>query len=285
MDILEENQRYLFKFSYVGKGRFYGSQRQKKLSTIEGCLIDVLLKKRYILNIKNSEIEFASRTDRYVSALGAAFSFLPLKPPVLMEINSGLPKELGVWAYVKVQKDFLSRYNALLRHYKYIVPVPLSNLRKNFKIDLPLMEKACQELEGQHDFKNFSKSEKAEVKTIRTMDSVKMNIDNDFLVFNFKSKAYLRQQIRRMVKKVLDLGMGLIDYDDFLKLFDPSQDISYQPADPSGLILWDIEFGENVHFVIDMKSINRMKGYFFNQEMKFKLKHQLFSILQQHNFS
>ena len=282
---MAENQRYLFKYYYIGKEKFHGSQRQKDFSTIEGCLIDMLMKKKYIENVKSSGIEFASRTDRLVSAKGAAFSFLTSKKPILMEINSDLPKEIGIWGFAKVPKDFLSRFNAIFRYYKYVVPVPLSILGKNSEIDLKLMEKACKELEGQHDFINFSKWEKGEKKTIRTIDSVKMAIDDDFIIFDFKSKAYLRQQIRRMVKKILELGKGVISFDDFQKLFDSSQRTSYQPADPSGLILWDIDFGKRVHFEIDLKSIERMEKFFFDQKFKFKFKHQLFNILQQHNLS
>ena len=279
-----KNQRYLLKFYYIGKQRFFGSQRQNDLLTIERCLINALKEKKNIENVENSGIEFASRTDKLVSAVGAAFSFLSKKNPILMEINSVLPQEIGLWAYAEVPKDFSSRYNALLRHYKYIFPEPFSSLQKNCKIDLELVQKACKELEGQHDFINFSKWEKRKVKTIRTLDSVKMTVDNDFLIFNFKSKAFLRQQIRRMVKKILELGKGEIDYDDFLKLFDETKRISYQPADPSGLILWDIKFNDNIKFKVDIKSKIRMETYFLNQKLKFDHKTKLFKILHESDF-
>jgi tRNA pseudouridine(38-40) synthase len=276
-----ENQRYLFKFYYIAKQRFFGSQRQNHLLTIERCLINALKEKKYIENVENSGIEFGSRTDKLVSAFGAAFSFLSKKKPILMEINSVLPQEIGLWAYTEVPKDFSSRYNALLRHYKYIFPEPFSYLQKNCKIDLKLMQKACKELEGQHNFINFSKWEKRKVKTIRTLNSVKISVDNDFLIFNFKSKAFLRQQIRRMVKKILELGKGEIDYEDFLKLFDDTKPISYQPADPSGLILWDIKFNDNIKFKVDIKSKKRMETYFLNQKLKFGRKTKLFKILHE----
>ena len=137
-----ENHRYLFKFYYIGKKKFHGSQRQKDLSTIEGYIIEKLIKKKYIKNIENSGIEFASRTDKFVSASGATFSCLTNKKPILIEINSKLPKEIGIWAFTKVPRDFSSRYHALLRHYKYIVPENLSHLQNHFKIDLDIMNKA-----------------------------------------------------------------------------------------------------------------------------------------------
>ena len=277
--------RYLFKMYYVGPEKYFGSQRQLNFLTIEECLLNALVRTKYINDIENSEFETASRTDRFVSARSACFSCLTEKKPILMEINSTLPMEIGVWAYTKVPSNFLSRYNAILRHYIYIVPIPLPILQKEYKINIKLMKKACRLLEGRHDFANFSKRDRELQLTIRDMESVKLTINNSFLIFHFKSKAFLRQQVRRMVKKILELGEGKIEYEDFLQLFDTSKYISYQPADPNGLILWDIVFNEEIKFTEDLKSKERMEGFFQNKEIVFNFKNQLFKILQHNDFS
>lgn len=253
--------------------------------TIEDSILDGLLSTRYIKDFKRSGIEFASRTDRFVSARSSSFSFISKKEPILMEINSALPKNIGVWAYSEVPLDFSSRYNAILRHYKYIVPKSPLLLQKQYSQNLELMEKACKELEGIHDFINFSKREKGDKKTVRELKKVKMTIDNDLIIFDFLSKAFLRQQVRRMVQKILDLGRGQITYDNFLSLFDKSKEISYQAADPRGLILWDIIYDKNIKFIEDKKSKERMKSYFFNKELSHHFKYHLFRIFQQNNSS
>ena len=269
-----DEKRYLIKFYYIGTEKFYGSQRQKNLQTVENCLIQALKRRKYIETVKSSGIEFASRTDRYVSARGAAFSFISNKKPNLMEINSCLPKEIGLWAYSEVSKDFRSRFNAIRRHYRYITLKPED-------IDLGMVHKACEELKGNHDFINFSKREKIEVKTSRDLDYVgfKLSHFDEVLVFDFKSKGFLRQQIRRMVKKILELGMHQIEFEDFMRLFDRSNIISYQPADPTGLILWDIKFEDNIQYKIDKKSKERMESYFIEQEFNLGLRHKLFKVL------
>ncbi len=282
---LLEPQRYLFKFYYFGTEKFHGSQRQKKHMTIEQCLLEALVNKKYFKNAKLSGFEVASRTDKLVSARGAVFSFISLKKPILMEINSMLPNEIGIWAYTKVDKDFSSRFNATYRHYKYIVPLPIKLLERDFTINIEIMHRACKQLMGRHDFINFTKREKVIKTTIRDIISASFSISNEYLIFDFKSKAFLRQQIRRMVKKILELGTGIINYSDFLDLFDPLKDISYQPADPSGLILWDIKFNDEIKFKIDPKSAERMMKYFLNQKLKFGHKYQLFKILHQNDFS
>ncbi|MFX1298035.1 MAG: tRNA pseudouridine(38-40) synthase TruA [Promethearchaeota archaeon] len=279
-----KQRRYLFKFYYIGSKKFHGSQRQPNFLTIEDCLLNALYRKKYIKDVKASGFEVASRTDRFVSARGAAFSFNSLKKPILMEINSELPEEIGIWAHAEVPIDFLSRFNAKYRHYKYIVPESLSFLQKNSKVNLDVIKKACRELEGKHNFLNFSKRDNDEKNTIRDIDSVKMTINNNFIIFDFKSKAFLRQQIRRMVKKILELGKGEIDYDEFLELFDETKYISYQPADPAGLILWDIKFEDNIQFEVDIISKKKIATYFLNQKLKFDYKAQFYKILHESDF-
>ena len=145
------------------------------------------------------------------------------------------------------------------------------------------MRKTCSAIEGQHDFINFSKRDKSDVKTIRDMVLANLLIKNDYLVFQFKSRAFLRQQIRRMVKKILELGMGEITYPDFIQLFDPSQVFSYQPADAKGLILWDIVYNKGIELKEDVKSKERMESFFLKQKLFYKHQYQLFRFLQHGN--
>ncbi|MHA2050906.1 MAG: tRNA pseudouridine synthase A [Promethearchaeota archaeon] len=280
-----ERNRYLFKFYYIGKTKYYGSQRQPNLLTIEECILNALSEKNYINSIEDSGFEVASRTDRLVSARGACFSIVLKKKPILMEINSVLPMEIGLWAYSKVPLDFSSRYNAVLRHYLYLVPTPLSIAQYFKSLDFNIMHKACKQLEGIHDFVNFSKKGGEETKTERKIDSVELMIEDDFIVFHFQSRAFLRQQIRRMVKQILDLGKGIIEYKDFLQLFDPTEEFSYQPADPRGVILWNVIFDDKFVLKEDEKSKERMETFLLKKEIFLSFKHRLFRLMQQDNFS
>ncbi len=280
-----EKTRYIFKFYYIGSKKYYGSQRQPDYPTVEECLLNALKERNYIKDDKKSGFEVASRTDKYVSARGSTFSFITEKLPILMEINTALPKNIGIWGYSEVSRDFLSRYNALYRHYKYLVPYSVIFCRKINSNNLNEMMRACKSFEGRHDFSNFSKREKDNEKTIRDILLASLALEDDFLIFDFKSRAFLRQQIRRMVAKIFELGLEKINYEQFLDLFDPSKTYSYQPADPLGLILWDINYGKKVQFTIDAKSKERMKKFFMQQEKKFSTKQKLFSLMQHNNIS
>jgi len=280
-----EKTRYFFKFYYIGSKKYHGSQRQPNYLTVEECLLNALKEKKYIKDDKKSGFEVASRTDKYVSARGSTFSCVTEKKPILMEINTALPKNIGIWGYSAVPQDFFSRYNALYRHYKYIVPYS-SNFRRNITSNnLSQMIKACKTFEGRHDFRNFFKQENDNEKTIRDIMLASLRLDGDFLIFDFKSRAFLRQQIRRMVAKILELGLDIITFEEFLNLFNPSRTYSYQPANPLGLILWDISYGRKVEFTIDARSKERMNKFFLLQEIKFSTKQKLFSLLQRNNIS
>ena len=61
--------------------------------------------------------------------------------------------------------------------------------------------------------------------------------------------------------------------------------MSYQPADPKGLILWDVKYDEKIKFIEDVKSKERRNNFFLNKELNYGLKYQLFRTLQQNNFS
>ena len=88
-----------------------------------------------------------------------------------------------------------------------------------------------------------------------------------------------------MVAKILELGLEIITFEEFLDLFNPSRTNSYQPADPLGLILWDINYGNKIQFTIDAKSKERMNKFFQQQEIKFSTKQKLFSLIQHNNIS
>ena len=280
-----EKTRYIFKFYYIGKKKYHGSQRQPDYLTIEDCLLNALKERKYIIDDKKSGFEVASRTDRYVSARGSSFSFESEKKPILMEINSALPKNIGIWGYSKVPNDFFSRYNALYRHYKYIITSSKIFRGGMTSNNLNEMIKACKEFEGRHDFSNFSKQEKDNEKTIRDIMLASLRLNGDFLIFDFKSRAFLRQQIRRMVAKIFEIGLEIITFEEFLDLFNPSKTYSYQPANPLGLILWDINYGKKIQFIIDTKSQERMNKFFLQQEIKFSTKQKLFSLMQRNNIS
>lgn len=273
-----KKRKFLFKFYYIGSKKFYGSQRQLEFPTIESYLIKALFNRNYITDVDEANFDVASRTDKWVSGRGAAFSVITNKQPILMELNSVLPYDIGLWGYTEVPLEFSSRFDAVYRYYKYILP-----LENKTPLNLDIVSKACKQLEGKHDFQNFSKRDNKNIDTTRTLNIASAKVKENYLIFHFKSKSFLRQQVRRMVKKLVEIGMNQLNFDEFLELFNTSSYISYQPANPLGLILWDVIYDNNIQFTIDPMSTKRMNRYFYQREQKSNLKKILFHILQHDN--
>jgi tRNA pseudouridine38-40 synthase len=277
-------KRYLFKFFYVGSKKYHGSQRQNGLETIEDCIINGLTSKGYIINASSSGFEVASRTDKLVSARGSAFSCKLKKEPILMEINSVLPRDIGIWAFVEVPESFLSRYNAIYRHYKYFLPLDYFKNGKRLKLNLKAIRRGCKLTSGRQNFKNFYKiSLDVEEKTVRDLQ-LSVIKDESILIFNFKSRAFLRQQIRKIMTKIIELGKKDISIREYAELLDPTKEYSFPPADPNGLILWDISYGKNLKFNIDQNSLERMMEYLNVNYLYHKTRSKLFESFQQDNF-
>jgi tRNA U38,U39,U40 pseudouridine synthase TruA len=147
------------------------------------------------------------------------------------------------------------------------------------------MIRACKTFEGRHDFRNFSKREKETEKTIRDITLASLKLERNFLIFDFKSRAFLRQQIRRMVAKIFELGLERVSFEEFLDLYNPTKSYSYQPFDPLGLILWDVNYGKKIKFAFDAKSIARMNKFFMLQEIKYSTKQKLFGLMKHNDIS
>ena len=278
------SKRYLFKFYYIGSENYYGSQRQNGLETIEDSLINALITKGYIIDSNSSGFEVASRTDKLVSARGSIFSCIVKKEPILMEINSALPRDIGIWACTEVPEPFLSRYNAIHREYKYILPLKYFKDGGNLKLNLTAIKRGCKLTNGRHDFKNFYKSSAdIEEKTVRDL-SLSVIKQGEILIFSFRSRAFLRQQIRKIMAKLIELGKKEINLKDYSETLNSTKEYSFPPADPNGLILWDISYGTKFKFNIDQKSFERMMEYVNKNYLYHKKRTKLFDIFQQDYF-
>jgi len=257
---MKSAQRYFIKMYYLAD-HYLGSQRQKEENTIEGILIKALIDKSYVENESKSGFEAASRTDRFVSARGSVFSFITQKSFYPEELNSALPNDIGVWAVARVPIDYKPRRNAICRHYKYIFEHPISYLIKKSEFEIDLIKQGCNLLKGSHDFVNFAKKDK-DKNTVRDLEDIKLSIINDFLILDFYSQSFLRQQIRKILRKLVELGTKKITFDEFKTLFDPMKSCSYKPHSPNGLVLWDIIYPKDVNFVENKKGQMRLCNFF-----------------------
>ncbi|UDM32394.1 tRNA pseudouridine(38-40) synthase TruA [Lentilactobacillus laojiaonis] len=242
--------RYKATVAYDGT-LFSGFQRQPNKRTIEG----ILTKKINLMAKKPTpaiEVFGSGRTDAGVHALGQVVHFdFPYdlsEESMYMGLNSMLPLDMQIKKVEKVPDDFHARYDVSGKRYVYRVTLdqfinPFKrNYTSNWKypIDLDKLNAALQDLIGEHDFSSFVASGSTAKTNIRTIYEAfaKLDAENNEIAIEFYGNGFLYNMVRIMVGVVLEIGSGLRDPHDIIRLFevkDRTQARRTMPA--SGLYL------------------------------------------------
>ena len=237
-------------FAYDGS-KFKGIQAQKNERTIQSELEKAI----YKLTGKSSRLILAGRTDAGVHAFGQVANFLtsadiPGKT-YMFKLAKYLPDSIIVLQSEEVSLDFHARFSAKNKRYQYIIyndsfMHPAYNsiyCHVSYKLDLKAMTRACKYLEGRHDFKAFTKYEKKEKSTIRTITRADIKRDGKLIIIEFEGESFLYNQIRIMVGCLVDIGRQHRSPDYVMDLFETKDrlkaGITYPP---SGLYLMEIGY-------------------------------------------
>lgn len=194
---------------------FFGTQRNDGLRTVEGVLTHYLKK---ILN-EDVKLQFASRTDRGVHALGQIVNFksetkIPAKN-MKKVLNDILPSDLRVKESEEVDLEFSARFNSKEKIYFYIInnsletPNPIIDrysLWFPYEINLDRLKENIKLFIGEKDFSSFTtEEERLNNSTVREIYNIDLIIKKDFIYLIFEGKSFLRHQIRRMVGALLEI--------------------------------------------------------------------------------
>lgn len=240
----------LIKIVYDGTN-FYGFQYQPDKRTVENELT---------LGIQNTikektKIYYAGRTDRGVHALGQYANF---KSDTTIDIgnlprviNYNLPEDVSVISARYVDDDFHARFSAKKKKYRYVVyrsryrNALLYNKAYEYPFDLNVdnMRKCMNYLLGEHDYNSFMGRNAIVKDTIRSIDSVDIIEDGNFLYFDFVGKSFLKNMIRIIVGTALEIGNGRFNEFHMKEVLDKKNRKAAGPTAPScGLYLLDVEY-------------------------------------------
>ena len=228
--------------------KFVGWQRQKNGNSIQESIEKVLKKL-----LKQKVILYGSgRTDSGVHANEQSAHFKSIhnikdNNKFLNSINFFLnKKKISILNIKKRNKAFHARHGAKTRIYNYIIINRKSPLSLDFNrawhvrniLDLNLIKKAAKLLIGTKDFSMFRSSSCGANSPVRTMKSVKIKKDNEKIIFYFKSKSFLQQQVRSMVGCLKYIGEKKWKIKTFKKLIELKKRSNCAPPAPaSGLYL------------------------------------------------
>ena len=200
--------RYQVLIEYVGTS-FRGWQIQKKGSTIQGLIqryLSKLLKEKIILN-------GSGRTDAGVHACAQSAHFDCKKKILDLEkflksINHFLIKDgIAILKLRKRNKNFHARYSAKERVYKYFIINRLAtpvienerawHIRK--KLNIKLLKEGAKKLEGTHDFSTMRAKNCYAKSPVKKINKITIKNINKKIEIEFRSKSFLRNQVRSMV--------------------------------------------------------------------------------------
>jgi tRNA pseudouridine38-40 synthase len=230
-------------------GRYGGSQLQKRTPSIQGELETAIEK----LTGVHARAAFAGRTDAGVHALGQVAAFTTdssLATEVFVRgLNAWLPEDIAVREALEAPADFDPRRHASGRTYRYTIyntPVrsPLRR-RDAWLVIEPLnhtaMQRASKTLVGEHDFAAFSRREGVTtVRCVRRCDVVR---EGALLTVEMKANAFLRQQVRRTVGALVQVGAGKLTVAAFRALLRAAEPATAAPVAPGhGLCLIRVDY-------------------------------------------
>ena len=244
--------RYQICIEYVGTN-FIGWQIQKKGNSVQKFVQSVISK----IVKKEVSLVGSGRTDAGVHARGQSAHFECEKKIInsdkfIKSLNFFLnKKQISITTLKKRNSNFNARYSAKERIYEYVIINRLAppsiernrawHIRK--KLDLEMIKKGAKKLSGTYDFSTFRASNCYSKSPIRTLKKIKVKKLNEKITIQFKSKSFLRNQVRSMVGCLKYLGEKKWSLKKFESVFkSKKRKLCAPPAPAHGLYLFKVNY-------------------------------------------
>ncbi len=207
---------YRLKIQYDGT-RFRGWQRQKNGSdTIQGRIEQVLSRQMgYPV-----EIDGAGRTDAGVHARAQVANVrLDYKgtPEQLKDcLNEYLPEDIRILGVELAGDRFHSRLHATGKVYEYRlckkgccdVFARKYQWQMEEELDVERMKEAAELLLGEHDFKGFCTKASRKKSTVRRMDAISIQEEENAVFLRFAGNGFLYNMVRILTGTLVEIGSG-----------------------------------------------------------------------------
>lgn len=227
---------------------YCGWQAQKNARSIQETIQDAIEK----ITGTRPELHGSGRTDAGVHALGQVANFMiDSRIPAerfAFALNAMLPPDIVIKDSFEESLDFHARFSAVGKQYSYLIinskhPTALyKNLAYHIsycdKLSLENMREACRHLMGTHDFASFM-SQGSNIKdTVRTIYSIDMKLDGEFIKLTFRGNGFLYNMVRILSGTILYAGIGRIDPKEIPEIIASKQRVrAGKTLPPHGLYL------------------------------------------------
>ena len=233
--------------------RYQGWQRQDSTgNTIQGKLEAILGK---MTGLGFVQVDGSGRTDSGVHALGQVANFKidteMTKEQIMNYINQYLPEDIGVISIDEMPERFHSRLNTKGKTYRYRIwncALPCVFERKYVhvvaeKLDVDAMKKAAVCFVGKHDFKAFTSNKKSKKSTVRTIESIAIERNDNELVLTYNGDGFLYHMVRILTGTLIEVGLGKRSPESIPELLEHgTRDMAGELAPAKGLCLVEVRY-------------------------------------------
>jgi tRNA pseudouridine38-40 synthase len=242
-------ERIFIKLAFDGTN-YYGWQRQPHVPTVQAVIEDVMS------SIYNTEIKVlgCGRTD---TGVHASLYYLHADVPVykdylLKAMQHFLPEDIYLMDVIRVKEDAHARFDAFERSYQYRIHTEPDIFIRNYSLYQPIahldkdaIQQACRVFISYDNYKPLCR-ENPDIKVhnsfVKKVEWIELN-EGKNVIFNVTANRFLRNQIRRMVGCLLDIGAGRFSVEELELAMKNDTDLPYNTkVDPQGLFLTDVKY-------------------------------------------
>lgn len=245
-----EKKNFKLTIGYDGT-RYYGWEHKEGRDTVQGRLMQVLGH----LSKEPVHVIGGGRTDAGVHARGMVANVHLVTDMAALELkdymNHYLPDDIVVFMAEEVPERFHARYNATGKTYCYTLyngaDKPLFDRKYVWKIEKPLavekMLEAADILKGSHDFAGFCKNPQKKKSTIRTVDRIDIERQNDYVKLYFHGDGFLHHMVRIMTGTLVAVGCGEMSSEQVARaLEEKNRGFAGVTAPAQGLCLVEMDY-------------------------------------------
>ena len=230
---------------------FAGWATQPGRRTVEGTLSEAL---STVLR-QPVKMSVAGRTDAGVNASGQVVSFradTELRPALVSyKTTAVLQKDVALRRCVAVPDEFDARRDARSRTYEYDlvndeIRSPLKRHHAGYspkRLDLDLLSRAGELVEGTHDFRAFTPQKSYHVRFERVVAASRWSRHDDLLRYSITADSFLYGMVRTLIGTMLEVASGKRDLAEFGQLLSGGRRSEAGPAVTSrGLTLVSVDY-------------------------------------------
>jgi tRNA pseudouridine38-40 synthase len=230
---------------------YHGFQKQDNARTIQGEI------EKQLFNLCREKIRVcaAGRTDAGVHARGQVIAFDTVSSiPAThwpLALKSFLPDDIQVLSSSEVSPDFQPQFHSISKRYAYFLygQKPCATFYRKYAlcnddpIDTTAMSKACQFIEGCHDFRAFCASGSSAKTFERTVLHCSINEEGPLLRLNIEANGFLYNMVRIIMGTLLEVGRKRIAAEEIVDIIQSRDRTKAGPTvPPQGLYLLSVKY-------------------------------------------